>query len=147
VATSLAIISRPLRNSKLAPESVNLAPLIDDVIGTARQLADQNKNRNIVEAPEDLGALFVDPMRLRQVLPNLLSNACKSTKGGEVSLSARKVVSGRNYFEITIADTGIGMTPERLGKLFQEFSQAEASTASTETGANCTGFRSHFASD
>src|SRR5262249_24476777 len=114
---------------ELAPESVSLAPLIDEVIGTARQLADQNENRLIVDAPQDLGTLFVDPMRLRQILLNLLSNACKFTKGGEISLRARKVVNGSDYLELAIADTGIGMTPVQLGKLFQEFSQAEASTA------------------
>ena len=68
-------------------------------------------------------------MRLRQILLNLLSNACKFTKGGEVSLRARKVGNGHDMVELTVADTGIGMTPEQLAKLFQEFSQAEASTA------------------
>jgi adenylate cyclase len=99
------------------------------VIGTARQLAEQNKNRLVVDAPADLGVLYVDPMRLRQILLNLLSNACKFTKGGEVSLRARKVGNGRDMVELAVADTGIGMTPEQLAKLFQEFSQAEASTA------------------
>jgi adenylate cyclase len=68
-------------------------------------------------------------MRLRQILLNLLSNACKFTKGGEVSLRARKGGNGRDMVELSVADTGIGMTPEQLAKLFQEFSQAEASTA------------------
>src|SRR5438132_9494002 len=56
---------------ELNPESVSLAPLIDEVVGTARQLAEQNKNRLVVEAREKLGALTVDPMRLRQSLLNL----------------------------------------------------------------------------
>jgi len=114
---------------ELAPESVNLMPLIDEVIGTARQLAEQNKNRLVVDSPTDIGALYIDPMRLRQILLNLLSNACKFTKEGEVSLRARKVGIGRDTVELTVVDTGVGMTPEQLGKLFQEFSQAEASTA------------------
>src|SRR5262249_1802998 len=59
------------------PKTVQLAPLINEVIGTAGQLAEQNKNRLVVDAQENLGALTVDPMRLRQVLLNLLSNACK----------------------------------------------------------------------
>jgi signal transduction histidine kinase len=99
------------------------------VIGTARQLAEQSKNRLVVEAPDDLGVLYVDPMRLRQILLNLLSNACKFTKEGEVSLRACKLGNGRDMVELAVADTGIGMTPEQLGRLFQEFSQAEASTA------------------
>jgi signal transduction histidine kinase len=113
----------------LNPESVAVAPLIDQVIGTARQLAEQNSNRLVVDAPEDLGTLTVDPMRLRQILLNLLSNACKFTKQGDVTLRARRLADGRDWVEVAIIDTGIGMTAEQLAKLFQEFSQAEASTA------------------
>src|SRR5207248_1694474 len=143
---------------ELSPESVSIAPLIDEVIGTAGQLAKQNSNKLTVKAQEPLGTMTVDPMRLRQILLNLLSNACKFTKQGEVTLHARRVpvanplqastpsfpspASGEGvgranagegkvaaWIELAIADTGIGMTPEQLGKLFQEFSQAEASTA------------------
>ena len=114
---------------ELNPTAVNFAPLIDEVIGTARQLAEQNKNRLVVEAQDNLGALTVDPMRLRQILLNLLSNACKFTKQGEVTLRARKVVDGRDWVEFAVADTGIGMTAEQQAKLFEEFTQADASTA------------------
>ena len=114
---------------ELSPESVNLASLIDEVVGTARQLAEQNKNRLVVESQENLGRLIVDPMRLRQILLNLLSNACKFTKEGKVTLRARKVVDGRNWIELAVADTGIGMTPEQQAKLFEEFTQADSSTA------------------
>jgi signal transduction histidine kinase len=114
---------------ELNPQTVQLAPLINDVISTAGQLAEQNKNRLVVDAPENLGALTVDPMRLRQILLNLLSNACKFTKEGEVRLRARRVVNGGKWIECTVADTGIGMTPEQQAKLFEEFSQADASTA------------------
>jgi signal transduction histidine kinase len=114
---------------ELNPQTVQLAPLIDEVVGTARQLADQNKNRLVVEAQENLGALTVDPMRLRQILLNLLSNACKFTKEGEVKLKARRFVDGRDWIEVAVSDSGIGMTPEQQAKLFEEFSQADASTA------------------
>ena len=114
---------------ELNPATVSLAPLIDEVIGTARQLAEQNQNRLVVEAPDDLGALTADPMRLRQILLNLLSNACKFTKQGEVKLQARKLVDGGSWVELAVADSGIGMTAEQMGKLFQEFTQADASTA------------------
>jgi signal transduction histidine kinase/CheY-like chemotaxis protein len=114
---------------ELSPETVNLAPLLEDVIGTARQLAEQNKNRLVVESAENLGTLTVDPMRLRQILLNLLSNACKFTKQGEVALRVKRVVDGRNWIEIAVADTGIGMTPEQQAKLFEEFTQADSSTA------------------
>ena len=114
---------------ELNPATVNLARLIDEVIGTARQLAEQNKNRLVVEAADDLGALTVDPMRLRQILFNLLSNACKFTKEGEVKLRARRMVDGGDWVELAVVDSGIGMTPEQQAKLFEEFTQADASTA------------------
>jgi signal transduction histidine kinase len=114
---------------ELNPQTVQLAPLINDVIGTAGQLAEQNKNRLVVDAQENLGALTVDPMRLRQILLNLLSNACKFTKAGEVKLAARKVSNGSSFVEFAVSDTGIGMTPEQQAKLFEEFTQADASTA------------------
>jgi signal transduction histidine kinase len=114
---------------ELNPQTVRLAPLINEVIGTAGQLAEQNKNRLVVDAQESLGALTVDPMRLRQILLNLLSNACKFTKEGEVRLRARRVANGRDWIEFAVVDTGIGMTPEQQAKLFEEFSQADAMTA------------------
>ena len=114
---------------ELSPQTVQLAPLVEEVVGTARQLAEQNKNRLVVEAQENLGALNVDPMRLRQILLNLLSNACKFTKEGEVRLRASRVANGREWIELAVADTGIGMTPEQQAKLFEEFSQADATTA------------------
>jgi len=114
---------------ELNPQTVQLAPLINEVIGTAGQLAEQNKNRLVVDAQENLGTLTVDPMRLRQILLNLLSNACKFTKEGEVRLRACRVANGGRWVEFAIADTGIGMTPEQQAKLFEEFSQADATTA------------------
>jgi signal transduction histidine kinase len=114
---------------ELNPQTVQLAPLINEVIGTAGQLAEQNKNRLVVDAQENLGALTVDPMRLRQILLNLLSNACKFTKEGEVRLRARRVANGRDWIELAVADTGIGMTAQQQAKLFEEFTQAHSSTA------------------
>jgi signal transduction histidine kinase len=110
-------------------EPVNLTRLIDEVIGTAGQLAEKNKNRLIVETQEKLGALNADSMRLKQILLNLLSNACKFTKEGEVALRVRKVVDGREWGELAVADTGIGMTAEQQAKLFQDFTQADSLTA------------------
>ena len=67
-------------------------------------------------------------MRLRQILVNLL-NACKFTKEGEVKLRASRVRNGRDWIELSVADTGIGMTAEQQAKLFEEFTQADATTA------------------
>jgi signal transduction histidine kinase len=119
---------------ELNPQTVQLVPLIDEVVGTARQLADQNKNRLTAEAPGDLGSLSVDPMRLRQILFNLLSNACKFTKDARSSCGASRV-KGRNWVELLVSDTGIAMTPEKKAKLFEEFTQADASTAQRFGGA------------
>jgi signal transduction histidine kinase len=114
---------------ELNPEPVVLARLIDEVIGTAGQLAEKNHNRLIVEAQQNLGALTADPMRLKQILLNLLSNACKFTKEGEVALRVRKVADGRDWVELAVADTGIGLTAEQQAKLFQDFTQADSLTA------------------
>ena len=114
---------------ELNSEPVNLARLIDEVIGTAGQLAEKNKNRLVVEAQENLGPLTADPMRLKQILLNLLSNACKFTKEGEVALRVRKVADGRDWIELAVADTGIGLTAEQQAKLFQDFTQADSLTA------------------
>jgi signal transduction histidine kinase len=132
----LSLINQVLDLSKieagkleLNPQTVRLAPLIEEVVGTARQLAEQNKNRLVVEASADLGELTVDPMRLRQILFNLLSNACKFTKEGQVTLRARRIANGHDFVELAIADTGIGMTAEQQTKLFEEFAQADKTTA------------------
>src|SRR5262249_49211404 len=114
---------------ELNPERVDLTRLIDEVIGTAGQLAEKNKNRLIVEAQENLGALTADPMRLKQILLNLLSNACKFTKEGKVTLLLRKVADGRDWIEFAVADSGIGMTAEQQANLFQDFIQADSLTA------------------
>jgi signal transduction histidine kinase len=114
---------------ELNPEPVNLVRLIDEVVGTAGQLAEKNQNRLVVEAQENLGALTADSMRLKQILLNLLSNACKFTKEGKIALRVRKVTDGRDWVELAVADTGIGLTAEQQAKLFQEFTQADSLTA------------------
>jgi signal transduction histidine kinase len=96
---------------ELNSEPIDLPRLIDEVIGTAGQLAEKNQNRLVVEAQENVGALKADPMRLKQILLNLLSNACKFTKDGEIALRVRKVADGRDWVELAVEDTGIGRTP------------------------------------
>jgi PAS domain S-box-containing protein len=114
---------------ELNVESVAIAPMIEDVAGTGRPLAEQNGNRLIVDCPADVGALQADPVRLRQTLLNLLSNACKFTKQGEVRLSVTRIKEGGTaWLEFSVADSGIGMSPEQMEKLFQDFSQADSTT-------------------
>jgi signal transduction histidine kinase len=114
---------------ELNPEPVNLARFIDEVIGTAGQLADKNHNRLVVEVQENLATLKADSMRLKQILLNLLSNACKFTNEGEVALRARRVADGHDWVELAVADSGIGMTAEQQAELFQHFTQADSLTA------------------
>src|SRR5256884_527703 len=114
---------------QLNPQPVHRESQTNDVITPAEHLPEKNKNRLVVDAHENLGALTVDPMRLRQILLNLLSNACKFTKAGEVKLAARKVSNGSSFVEFAVSDTGIGMTAAQQANLFEEFSQADASTA------------------
>jgi signal transduction histidine kinase/CheY-like chemotaxis protein len=111
-------------------ESVSIPPLVEEVIGTARPLAEQNKNRLSVQCPGDLPPIEADAMRVRQILLNLLSNACKFTKDGSIILRVVRVAhQGQDCIAVAVADSGIGMTPEQLGRLFEEFSQGDATTA------------------
>src|ERR1700752_1649778 len=70
----------------------------------------------------------------KQILLNLLCNACKFTKEGEVALRGRKVADGRGWVEFALVDTGIGMTAEQQAKLFQDFTQADSLTARRDGG-------------
>jgi adenylate cyclase len=110
-------------------ETVDVAALVHDLVGEVEPIAEKNANRFVVECPSDIGSVRSDPMRLRQIILNLLSNACKFTEHGRVSLSvSRNRSNGEEFISFRVADTGIGMTEEQLGKLFQEFSQADNST-------------------
>src|SRR5262245_52979535 len=111
-------------------ESVSILPLIDNVIETARPLAERNKNILAVECPPDLPPIEADAMRLRQIILNLLSNACKFTEAGNIELQVTTALhEGRQFVEIAVIDTGIGMTAEQMSHLFEEFTQADSSTA------------------
>jgi adenylate cyclase len=111
-------------------EKINVPLLINEVIDTARPLAEQNKNQLTVDCPRNLPPLEADAMRVRQILLNLLSNACKFTKQGNVALRVASVLQGdKRFLEFSVVDTGIGMTAEQMARLFEEFTQADASTA------------------
>src|SRR5215472_4926910 len=111
-------------------ECVSILPLIDNVIQTARPLAERNKNILAVDCPPDLPPIEADAMRLRQIILNLLSNACKFTEAGNIKLQVTTALhEGRQFVEIAVIDTGIGMTAEQMSRLFEEFTQADSSTA------------------
>jgi PAS domain S-box-containing protein len=114
---------------ELQLEEVDVAALMRDMATTAEALAAKNHNRLEVHCPDDLGSIQTDLMRIRQIVLNLLSNACKFTENGEVGLrAARDRANGGDRFTFTVTDTGIGMTSEQLAKVFEEFSQADSST-------------------
>jgi signal transduction histidine kinase len=114
---------------ELQLEAFPLAPLIADVVKTIEPLAAKNANQVAVKCDGAIGTLHGDQMRLRQALLNLMSNANKFTERGSIAIDARQgQEDGRDCVIIEVADTGIGMTPEQMSKLFQEFSQADAST-------------------
>jgi signal transduction histidine kinase len=105
--------------------------LIANVVKTIEPLAAKNTNQVAVQCDAEIGTLHADQMRLRQALLNLMSNANKFTDHGTITIDARqREDEGRDCLTIAVADTGIGMTPEQMGKLFQEFSQASSTTAS-----------------
>jgi signal transduction histidine kinase len=118
---------------ELQLEPFPLAPLIADVVKTIEPLAAKNGNRVTVHCDSAIGKLHADQMRLRQTLLNLMSNANKFTENGTISVDARQE-DGTDCVSISVADTGIGMTAEQMGKLFQEFSQASSKTTSKYGG-------------
>ena len=110
-------------------ESFPLAPLIEDVVKTVEPMTAKNGNRIVVDCPPDLGTIHADQTRFRQALLNLASNASKFTENGTVTFGAQpQRLDGRDWIAIAVTDTGIGMTEEQMGRLFREFSQADAST-------------------
>ncbi|HTQ53704.1 MAG TPA: ATP-binding protein [Bryobacteraceae bacterium] len=114
---------------QLCTERFAVAPVIQDVIGTIQPLVEKNANRLEVACEEGLGHMVADQTRTRQVLYNLLSNACKFTDHGSVRLAARRVRTGTaDWVEFRVADTGIGMSPAQVERLYRPFMQADAST-------------------
>lgn len=107
-------------------ESFAIAPLVKTIAATLQPIADKQHNIISVHYPEDIGNLYADQTKVRQSLYNLLSNACKFTEQGEISLSVIEDAGEEIVF--SIKDTGIGMTSEQLDKVFNAFTQADAST-------------------
>ena len=115
--------------------SFSLAPVIDEVVKTIEPLAAKNGNQVAVHCDGEIGTMRADQMRLRQALLNLMSNANKFTERGTIRINAHhRQENDGDWITLAVTDTGIGMTPEQMSKLFQEFSQASSSTASKYGG-------------
>jgi signal transduction histidine kinase/streptogramin lyase len=112
----------------LLVEEFDVAKLAREVEATVQPLVAKNANRLEVECAADLGMMQADQTKVRQMLFNLLSNACKFTERGVVRLEAKRCFAP-DQIVFRVADSGIGMTPEQVGRLFQAFSQADASTS------------------
>jgi len=133
----LALINDVLDLSKIEAgkmelflEDFEVRALVQDVEATIRPLVEKSENLLEVRCPADIGQIHADLTRLRQILFNLVSNAAKFTQRGRVGLEVRPVrIQGEEWIEFSVADTGIGLTPEQQRRLFQSFSQADPSTS------------------
>ncbi len=132
----LALINDILDLSKIeagkmqfVAEHFTVASVVNDVLATAQPLAEKNGNTLQAEVADNAGSMHSDLTRVRQCLLNLISNACKFTNKGTVKLAVRRLrQGGHDLMQFAVSDTGIGMTAEQLGRLFQPFVQADAST-------------------
>jgi hypothetical protein len=128
-------------------ETFSVKTLIDEAVFTIQPLADQNNNRLVLNVPDNLGTTKADLTKVRQALFNLMSNASKFTKNGTITLIAERFTGKPSsairpeeypkailaqptidWLMFRVTDTGIGMTPQQMEKLFRPFTQADAST-------------------
>ncbi len=116
-------------------QSFDLAWLANDILSTVQPLAQKKSNRLIVRLEPNLGNMCSDDVKLRQCLLNIVSNACKFTENGIITIAIKSLVSDRAHddrqggtVQFNVSDTGIGMSEEQIKGLFQPFTQADAST-------------------
>ena len=109
-------------------EEFEVGQLVRDVAAIVQPLMDKNGNVLAVSCPEDIGQMHADQTKVRQALFNLLSNASKFTDHGTISLTVQREPG--DWLTFAVSDTGIGMTEEQVGRMFEAFAQAEASTRS-----------------
>jgi PAS domain S-box-containing protein len=112
---------------ELNPETFGIDLLIDSTVSSVRPIAKQNHNTLQVHYIGEVGTMYADMMRVRQILLNLLGNAAKFTTGGVITLTV-DCPPGEDRITFAVADSGIGMTPEQQTKLFQEFVQVDDSS-------------------
>ena len=103
--------------------------LVEDVVGTVKPLLEKNRNRLALDRGPQLGQMFSDETKLRQVLVNLLGNAAKFTEDGVVTLSMRRITeAGEDWLQFAVRDTGIGIARDQIARLFTDFTQVDSST-------------------
>ncbi|MDB9512227.1 ATP-binding protein [Kamptonema animale CS-326] len=126
-------------------ELFNIETIVNDVVNTLQPLAEKRANILTVNCPEDIGTMYGDVIKTHQCLFSLLSNASKFTEGGYVNLDVYRhrnnhqeeseIMSGEEWVIFKISDTGIGMSPEQIGKVFQAFTQADESATRRYDGS------------
>ena len=110
-------------------ETFLVSDIMRDIISTSQPLANKNNNELILENNLDFDPVYTDQTRVRQIVLNLVSNACKFTEDGQVIIALTSKDDGeKKILEIAVSDTGIGMSEEQVGRLFQAFTQADSST-------------------
>jgi len=114
---------------EISASDFEVAAVIEEAVATVRPTIEKNGNTLKLALDQDIGEAHTDSFKLNQCLLNLLANAAKFTNEGEITVRARRVKSGGDWIEIDVADTGIGMTEDQVQRLFNAFTQAEASTA------------------
>ncbi len=133
----LALINDVLDLSKIEAgkmglhlETFDVAQVIEEMVTTLQPAAAKNANSIKVHLAENVSVMRADITKVRQILYNLLSNACKFTDHGTVSLNVDQIrVADRNWIQFRVSDTGIGISAKQKENLFQEFAQADASIA------------------
>ncbi|MEC9440930.1 MAG: response regulator [Myxococcota bacterium] len=110
-------------------EAVNIQDIVDDIAATMVTAVAKNNNKLVCKVEPSCGRVATDRTKLRQILLNLLSNSSKFTDDGTLTVTARRVTrDGRRVLEFSVSDTGIGMNPEQLERVFESFEQADKST-------------------
>jgi signal transduction histidine kinase/DNA-binding response OmpR family regulator len=108
-------------------ETFSIRELVQEIESVTKPLTDQNGNELVIDCPAGIGAMYADQTKVRQALFNLLSNAAKFTEKGKVRLQVRRKQHKPAEITFIVKDTGVGMTPEQVDRLFQPFTQADAS--------------------
>jgi PAS domain S-box-containing protein len=109
-------------------EETHIPALVKEIAGTIQPLVEKNDNTLVVDLDLELLTIQTDQLKIRQSVINLLSNASKFTKKGTITLEVGYAGEEREAVIFSVRDTGIGMTPEQVQKLFQPFTQADSST-------------------
>jgi signal transduction histidine kinase len=120
-------------------EKADIANLVSEIVGITKTLADNNHNTLLLELPPDIGIMYTDINMIRQCLLNLISNACKFTKNGDITVKVERLsasiqagfekpINNKDWIRFSVTDSGIGIPKQSMDGLFKDFSQADGST-------------------